>query len=119
MNFGPIRQRPLFAGGLFRLCRRKEHSFQFRVPELLDIAKTSLWTDIPVEQLPDLFEIAARVKPGSIAQYQFWPPEINEYLDIPSINKIRLMVRTAFTGPVPTPDPSSSPTPAPGSGSIC
>jgi LCP family protein required for cell wall assembly len=90
-----------------------------RIPELLDIAKTSLWTNIPVDKLPDIFEIGARVAPGSIAQYQFWPPNINEHLDIESVNKIRKMVRTAFTGPVPTPDPSAQPTPAPGSGSIC
>lgn len=92
-----------------------------RIPELLDIAKTSLWTNIPVDRLPDIFEIGARVKPGTIAQYQFWPPNINEHLDIESVNRIRKMVRSAFLGPVPTPDPSSSaaPTPAPGSGSIC
>ncbi len=92
-----------------------------RIPQLLDIAKASLWTNIPVEKLPDIFEIAARVKAGSIAQYQFWPPDINEHLDLESINKIRLMVRTAFVVPIPAPNPSSSltPTPAPGSGSIC
>lgn len=92
-----------------------------RIPQLLDIAKTSFWTNIPIDKLPDILEIAARVKPGSIAQYQFWPPDINERLDIESVNRIRKMVRSAFLGPVPTPDPSSSsePTPAPGSGSIC
>ncbi len=90
-----------------------------RIPQLLDIAKNSLWTNIPIERMPDLFEIGARVKVGSIARYQFWPPEIREKLNFASINKIRLMVRTAFTGPVPTPDPSASSTPAPGSGSIC
>jgi LCP family protein required for cell wall assembly len=92
-----------------------------RIPQLLDIAKKSLWTNIPVEQLPDMFEIAARVKPGSIAQYQFWPPDIHEKLDIESVNRIRKMVQTAFLGPVATPDPSASAsaTPAPGSGSIC
>ena len=90
-----------------------------RIPELLDIAKTSLWTNIPVERLPDIFEIGARVDPGGIARYQFWPPNINERLDIESVNRIRKMVRIAFMGPVPTPDPSASATPAPGSGSIC
>jgi LCP family protein required for cell wall assembly len=91
-----------------------------RIPELLDIARDSLWTNIPIERLPDLFEIGARVRPGTIASYQFWPPEIKERLDFESINKIRLMVRTAFSeAPEATPQPSSSPTPAPGSGSIC
>jgi len=90
-----------------------------RIPELLDIARDSLWTNIPIERLPELFEIGARVDPDAIARFQFWPPDIHEHLDIESINRIRLMVRTAFLGPAPTPEPSASPTPAPGSGSIC
>jgi hypothetical protein len=93
-----------------------------RIPELLDIARDSLWTNIPIERLPDLFEIGARVSARSIASYQFWPPEIHEHLDFDSINKVRLMVRTAFSaapGATATPRPSSSATPAPGSGSIC
>jgi anionic cell wall polymer biosynthesis LytR-Cps2A-Psr (LCP) family protein len=93
-----------------------------RIPELLDIARDSLWTNIPIERLPDLFEIGARVSAGSIASYQFWPPEIHEHLDFESINKVRLMVRTAFSDApeaTATPRPSSSATPGPGSGSIC
>lgn len=92
-----------------------------RIPQLLDIAKSSLWTDIPVDRLPDIFEIGARVNPNDIARYQFWPPDIKEHLDIESVNKIRMMVRTAFLGPGPatTAGPSTSPTPAPGTGSIC
>lgn len=90
-----------------------------RIPELLDIARESLWTNVPVERLPDLFEIGARVNPSQIASFQFWPPDIHEHLDIESINRVRLMVRTAFSGPAPTPAPSTVPTPAPGSGSIC
>jgi hypothetical protein len=95
-----------------------------RIPELLDIARDSLWTNIPLDRLPDLFEIGARVSAGSIASYQFWPPEIHEHLDFESINRVRVMVRTAFSGEpgataTATPRPSSSTTPAPGSGSIC
>jgi len=90
-----------------------------RIPELLDIARDSLWTNIRIEQLPDLFEIGARVDPDAIARFQFWPPDIHERLDIESINRIRLMVRTAFIGPAPTPAPSASATPAPGSDSVC
>jgi LCP family protein required for cell wall assembly len=94
-------------------------SLILRIPELLDIARDSLWTNVPLEQMAEVFEIGARVKVGSIARYQFWPPDIHEKLDIESINKVRLMVRTAFTGPAPTPEPSAERTPAPGSGSIC
>jgi polyisoprenyl-teichoic acid--peptidoglycan teichoic acid transferase len=93
-----------------------------RIPELLDIARESLWTNVPVEQLPDLFEIGARVNPTTIATYQFWPPDIHERLDVESINRVRLMVRTAFSEPPPsaTPGPSSGATTAPSApGSIC
>jgi LCP family protein required for cell wall assembly len=90
-----------------------------RIPELLDIAKSSLWTNIPIDHLPDLFAIGAHVKAGEIASYQFWPPQINEYLNAQSLERIRLMVVTAFFGPGPSAAPGSSATPAPGSGSIC
>jgi len=96
-----------------------------RIPELLDIAKDSLWTNIPLDRLPDLFEIGARVHPGTVATYQFWPPDIHEYLDTQSINRVRLMVVTAFFGappsatPVPSAAPSSGVTQAPGFGSVC
>jgi LCP family protein required for cell wall assembly len=92
-----------------------------RIPELLDIAKDSLWTNIPLDKMPDLFEIAARVSAHSIASYQFWPPDIAERLDARSIERVRLMVVTAFFGATAStsPEPSSNPTPAPGSGSIC
>jgi LCP family protein required for cell wall assembly len=90
-----------------------------RIPELLDIAKDSLWTNIPIDRLPDLFSIGAHVRPGTIATYQFWPPQINEYLDAQSLERIRLMVVTAFFGPAPSPPPAPSGTSAPGSGSIC
>ena len=95
-----------------------------RIPELLDIAKDSLWTNIPLDRLPDLFEIGARVRPGTIATYQFWPPDIHELLDTESVNRVRLMVVTAFFGPPPsaTPVPSAAPSsgaPGPGSGSGC
>jgi anionic cell wall polymer biosynthesis LytR-Cps2A-Psr (LCP) family protein len=91
-----------------------------RIPELLDIAKSSLWTNIPIGRLPDLFEIGAKVEPGSIVSYQFWPPTIHEFLDFASINRIRTMVRDPFEeSPSATRGPSSSSAPGPGSGSGC
>ena len=92
-----------------------------KVPELLDIAKSSLWTNIPLSSLAELFDIGARVESSAIARFQFWPPQIHEALDAVSIARVQAMVANAFSGPAPTPEPSasSSPTPAPGSGSIC
>jgi len=88
-----------------------------RIPELLDIAKDTLWTNLPLDQLPDILEVAARTKLSSIARYQFWPPDINEYLDTRSLMLIHQMVAHPFK-PIPaaTPAPSGA-TPAPTSNS--
>jgi LCP family protein required for cell wall assembly len=91
-----------------------------RIPELLDIARDSLWTNIPIQRLPDLLAIGASVRPGTVATYQFWPPDIHEHLDPESISRVQLIAGTAFRLiPMPTAAPSPSETPAPGSGSIC
>lgn len=66
------------------------------IPQLLDIARDSLWTNMPIEQLPDLLNLAARVKTDKIARYQFWPPEIHEDLDAGSLALIRQKVADAF-----------------------
>lgn len=98
-------------------------SLILRIPELLDIARDSLWTNMPIEQLPDLLNLAARVKTDKIALYQFWPPDISETLDQHSIALIRKMVVHPFpAGATPAPRPSGSasgsagPTPAPPDG---
>ena len=96
-----------------------------RIPELLDIARDSLWTDLPIDQLPDLLSLASRVQTHTIRQYQFWPPDVPENLDAAGIMKIRQMVADPFStapsgAPHPsslaTPTPTPSPTPIPSSG---
>ena len=89
-----------------------------RIPELLDIARDSLWTDVPVGQLPELLELGTSVKLNKIASYQFWPPTIPERLDSAGIAVVRQMVSGAFSGvssatpgasaAPPTPEPSSA-----------
>lgn len=82
-----------------------------RLPELLEIAADTLSTSLPVEQLPDLLAVAARVAPDGIARYQFWPPDIPRDLDAAALEKIRAMVREPFPAPV-TPAPDVTPAPA-------
>jgi hypothetical protein len=86
-----------------------------RIPELLDIAKDSLWTNVPIQQLHDLLELGTEVKTDKIASYQFWPPDIPESLNAAGIALVRQMVAGAFTAlPSTTPRPSgASPTPVP------
>jgi LCP family protein required for cell wall assembly len=88
-----------------------------RIPELLDIARDSLWTNVPVGQLPDLMELGTSVKVSRIASYQFWPPDIPEQLTPAGIALVRKMVADAFSAaPSGTPRPSAAtPTPEPDS----
>ncbi|HYM52277.1 MAG TPA: LCP family protein [Candidatus Dormibacteraeota bacterium] len=84
-----------------------------RIPELLDIARDALWTNMPIEQLPDLLSLAARVKTAGIARYQFWPPDIPETLDQQGIALIREMVVDPFpAGATPGARPSASASPS-------
>lgn len=78
-----------------------------RIPELLDIARDSLWTDIPIGDLPDLLELGDRVHTDSITKHQFWPPEIPEYLNADGIALIRQIVADPWS-----PQPNATPTPA-------
>jgi LCP family protein required for cell wall assembly len=85
----------------------------FRIPELLDIARDSLWTNLPVEELPDLLGLGNRVHTDSLAKHQFWPPDIPEYLTRGGIDLIRTTIANPW-GPEPTPLPSGqTPLPTP------
>lgn len=84
-----------------------------RLPELLDIGKDSLWTDLPIDQLPDLLALAQRVDTGKIKRAAFTPPQIPEYLDAAAVARVRQMVADAFTAgkaasPTPTPSQPAS-----------
>jgi len=80
-----------------------------RVPELLDIARDSLWTNMPIEQLPDLFDLAARVRTDNITRYQFWPPDIPEGLGADALALIREQVRDPFPAADALPSASAPP----------
>jgi polyisoprenyl-teichoic acid--peptidoglycan teichoic acid transferase len=93
-----------------------------RLPELIDIAGQSLWTDLAVSDLPDILALAARVSARSISRYAFDPPAIPEYLNAAGVAKVRAMVANAFrvqATPTPGPAGSGAPTPASSQGSIC
>jgi LCP family protein required for cell wall assembly len=87
----------------------------FRIPELLDIARDSLWTNLPIEALPDLLAAAAGVKVDRIVRHQLWPPQIHELLDPASVALVREIVANPFVveGASPRPSASASPTPEP------
>jgi LCP family protein required for cell wall assembly len=85
----------------------------FRIPGLLEIARDSLWTNLPVDQLPDLLELGDRVRTDRLAHYQFVPPGIPEYLTSAAVAQVQAMVADPWL-PQPTPVPSgASPSPTP------
>jgi anionic cell wall polymer biosynthesis LytR-Cps2A-Psr (LCP) family protein len=91
-----------------------------RLPELIDIAGDSLWTNLSVHDMPDILALAQRVDTRRIVRYALVPPTIPEYLDTRSVANVHAMVANAFKAlatstPTPRPVPSlpGGPTPTP------
>jgi anionic cell wall polymer biosynthesis LytR-Cps2A-Psr (LCP) family protein len=82
-----------------------------RLPELLEIARDNLWTNLRTSDLPDLVALAERVDLEGIANVRFIPPTYPEYLDGASIKQIRRVVDRAFddAAPLATPAPAAPP----------
>ncbi len=84
-----------------------------RLPELLEIAKDNLWTNIKTRDLPDLARLAEDVDLKGMKRVRFVPPKYPSYLNKAAIRKIRSVVRNVFDGAVPLATPSPVPTPTP------
>jgi LCP family protein required for cell wall assembly len=83
-----------------------------RLPELIDIAGDSLWTNFSPRDMPELLALAQRVDTARIARYAFVPPTIPEYLTARAVGKVHAMVANAFTAAASA-SPGASATPAP------
>ena len=89
----------------------------FRLPELLDIARKNLWTNLKTRDLPDLAGLAEWVDIKGMKTFLFVPPSYPSDLGGASIKHIRAVVAHAFddavplVGPAPTPTPLPTPTP--------
>jgi LCP family protein required for cell wall assembly len=79
-----------------------------KVPKLLDVAGSNLWTTIQPDEITDLAALAARVDRSHVITYSFWPPSTPQRLDTDGINHVRDVVATIFDSP-----PDASPTPSP------
>jgi LCP family protein required for cell wall assembly len=92
-----------------------------RLPDLLDIAKNNLWTNLKKRDLPDLATLAEQVDLKAMQKVRFIPPNYPAYLNDAAIKKIRGVVDHVFDHPEPLarptprvrPAPTPSPTPAP------
>jgi LCP family protein required for cell wall assembly len=72
-----------------------------RLPELIDALKSSIKTDIPLDQIDELLGLASDVDTTDIRSYVFAPPVyqrevLTGYWTIPNVDKIRQTVRNAF-----------------------
>jgi LCP family protein required for cell wall assembly len=80
-----------------------------RLPELLDLAKNNLWTNLKTQDLPDLAKLAENVDVKGMKKVRFIPPKYPSYLNKATIRKIRAVVRDAFDDAVPLASPSLTP----------
>jgi LCP family protein required for cell wall assembly len=67
-----------------------------RLPELLDIAKDNLWTNLKQRDLPALAELADRTDLKGMKKVRFIPPKYPAYLNTASIKRIRSVVDNAL-----------------------
>jgi LCP family protein required for cell wall assembly len=84
-----------------------------RLPELLEIAKDNLWTNLKTGDLGDLAKLAEDVDIKGMKKVRFIPPRYPSYLNRATIKKIRAVVRDVFDDAVPLASPSPTPLPTP------
>ena len=76
-----------------------------KLPDLVKIAKSSLYTNIPLEELPRMLALASRIDTRRIESYAFTPSKGYPATVTPaSVEKMRRAVRDAFRGDPPPPE---------------
>ena len=71
-----------------------------RLPAVLDVARESLWTSLPLEDVPDMLEI----HPGPVEGHVLFDT-YNVTLSAADVQRVRTAVADAFDGPPPADDP--------------
>jgi len=82
-----------------------------KIPQLIDIAGDSLWTNLSPKDMPDLLALAQRVDASKVARFAFNPPTIPEYLTARAVGKVHAMVANAFVGATPSSGATATPVP--------
>ena len=78
-----------------------------RLPELVAIAKDSLYTNIPLQELPRLLALADQIDTRRIERFAFTPAAgYPEVVTAASVEQMRGAVRDAFEGDPPPADGS-------------
>ncbi|HEY8169293.1 MAG TPA: LCP family protein [Candidatus Limnocylindrales bacterium] len=84
-----------------------------RLPELLEIAKDNLWTNLKTRDLPDLVRLAEQTDVKGMKRVRFIPPRYPSYLSRSDVRRIRDVVREVFKKAKPLPTPTAVPTATP------
>ena len=84
-----------------------------QLPDLLDIAKKNLWTNLKTSDLPDLASLAEQVDIKNMKRYRFVPPTYPSDLGAAAVKRIRSVVAHVFDDAKPLATPTPEPTPAP------
>jgi LCP family protein required for cell wall assembly len=101
---------------LVALQRQLRCNLVAELPDLLTIARDTLWTNLPLDELPGVVDLGRRVDPDRIVRLTLTPPAFAANLDPASVDAIRAAVADVLAGPEPTPDPSASAEPDDGCG---
>jgi LCP family protein required for cell wall assembly len=80
----------------------------FRITELLEIARDSVWTNLPLQGITALVNLAGRVDPDGVARLTLTPPRFSPVLDDAGLERIRAAVAELLAAPMPTPAPRPS-----------
>ncbi|MGH2429454.1 MAG: LCP family protein [Candidatus Limnocylindria bacterium] len=81
-----------------------------RLPEVLGVVRDNVWTNLPLDELPSLLDVARRIDADAIQRFTLTPPEYPTALDAAAIERIRATVRDVFAAAPPI---EGSPDPAP------
>ncbi|MEI8332660.1 MAG: LCP family protein [Chloroflexota bacterium] len=76
-----------------------------RLPDLVKVAKESLWTNIPSSQLPSLLALAEQMDLKRITRVAFTPSKYAEFVTADEVTRIRAVIRDVFKGAPPAPAP--------------
>ena len=78
-----------------------------RMPDLLEIAKENLWTNLKTADLPDLASLAEQADLKGMRRIRFVPPQYPEYVNRSELKRIRSVVKHVFdhAKPLATPTP--------------
>lgn len=70
------------------------------LPAILDVARESLWTNVPLEDVPDMLTI----DPGPVETHALWDVH-NPVITAAEVERVHAEVEGAFDGPAPPDEP--------------